>query len=123
MTHFSHLRSVGYGRSIFQQRFLGQGSSNSQTSKINKNRVSNPKPQGGNNGRSSMPTYTRYGEKHNGKCLAGTGSYFNYRKSGLKMRDCQLLASKGKDGKYTQPSGSNLGAPRQNRFYALQIRN
>ncbi|XP_015170603.1 multicystatin-like [Solanum tuberosum] len=50
-------------------------------------------------------------------------SCFNYRKSGLKMRDCQLLASKGKDGKYTQPSGSSLGAPRQNRFYALQTRN
>ncbi|WMV38295.1 hypothetical protein MTR67_031680 [Solanum verrucosum] len=43
---FSHSRSDGHGRSKFQQRFSGQGSSNARAPKFNKDRVSNLKPQG-----------------------------------------------------------------------------
>jgi len=51
--NFSHARSDGHGRPRYRQRFSGQGSSNAH--KFNKERVSNPKPQGGNGGGSSLP--------------------------------------------------------------------
>ncbi|WMV08785.1 hypothetical protein MTR67_002170 [Solanum verrucosum] len=50
---FSHSRFDGHGRSKFQKMFSGQGSSNASAPKFSKERVSNPKPQGGNG--SSVP--------------------------------------------------------------------
>ncbi|WMV18941.1 hypothetical protein MTR67_012326 [Solanum verrucosum] len=66
---FSCLRSNGHGRSKFPQSFFGQGSINALDPKFNKDRVSNPMPQGGNGCRSSLFTCARYGRKHEGKCL------------------------------------------------------
>lgn len=37
------------------------------------------------------------------------------------MKNCRLQATKGKDGRNVQPSGSDSGAPKQNRLYALLI--
>lgn len=42
--NFSHARSDRHGLSRFRQRFSGQGSFNAP--KLNKDKVSNPKPQG-----------------------------------------------------------------------------
>ncbi|XP_049406156.1 uncharacterized protein LOC125869760 [Solanum stenotomum] len=73
--NFSHSRSSGHGRSMFRQRFCGQGSSNAPT-KLNKNRVSNHKPHRGNGSGSSLPTSGKCRKKHEGICLAGSNAYF-----------------------------------------------
>ena len=53
--NFSNARSDGQGRPRFRQRFSNQGFSSAP--RVNKDRVSNPKPQGGNSGGSyvAMP--------------------------------------------------------------------
>jgi len=82
--------------------------------------VPNPKPQGGNNGGSSLTTCARCGRKHEGKCLAGTYGCFGCGKSGHKMRDCLMLKAKVREGKQALPSHSGLSVAKQNQFYALQ---
>ncbi|XP_049348209.1 uncharacterized protein LOC125812780 [Solanum verrucosum] len=119
--NFSHARSDGHGRSKFHQGSSDQGSSNVPP-KFDKDRVSNPKPQGGNGGGSSLArsTYAKCGKKHDGKCLASTDVCFSYGKSGHKLIDFPMLAVKGREGKQASPSSSNSNAPKQNYFYALQ---
>ncbi|XP_049397310.1 uncharacterized protein LOC125861462 [Solanum stenotomum] len=51
--NFSNPMSDGQGQPRFKQRFSNQGSSNASP-RVNKDRVSNPKPQGDNGGGSSM---------------------------------------------------------------------
>uniref|UniRef100_M1DNI2 Gag-pol polyprotein n=1 Tax=Solanum tuberosum TaxID=4113 RepID=M1DNI2_SOLTU len=48
-------------------RFSDQGFSNTPTRKFNKDRVFNPKPQGGNGDGSSMSSCARCGRKHEAK--------------------------------------------------------
>uniref|UniRef100_M1D9Z7 Gag-pol polyprotein n=1 Tax=Solanum tuberosum TaxID=4113 RepID=M1D9Z7_SOLTU len=57
-------RSDGQGRPRFKQRFSNQGSSSAP--KVNKDMVSNPKPQGGNSGGSyvARPNCAKCGSKH-----------------------------------------------------------
>ncbi|WMV33285.1 hypothetical protein MTR67_026670 [Solanum verrucosum] len=94
---FSHLSPDGHSRSRFRQRSSDQGFSNASDPNFNKDRVSNPKPQGGNGGESSLSTCARYGRKHEGKFLAGLDSCFGYGKSGHKIRDClSLIATEEK---------------------------
>ncbi|WMV37878.1 hypothetical protein MTR67_031263 [Solanum verrucosum] len=119
---FSHSRFGGRSRSKFMQRFSGQGYSNSLTSNFYKDRVSNPKSQGGNSGGSSMPNCIRYDKKHDAKCLAGMDGCFNFRKSSHNIRYCPLLATMGRDGRKSQPNDSGFGISKQNIFYAFQTR-
>ncbi|WMV07933.1 hypothetical protein MTR67_001318 [Solanum verrucosum] len=64
----------------------------------------------------------RCGKKHDRKCLAGMDGCFNCGMSGHKIRNCPLLVTKGRECRQTQPSGSDLGAPKQKKFYAIQTR-
>ncbi|WMV41642.1 hypothetical protein MTR67_035027 [Solanum verrucosum] len=89
-------KSGGQGRPQFREKFFGQRSSNSPSPKLNKDRMPNPKPQGGGGNRSSIPA--------------------------CQGVDCPLQASKGKDCREAQPISYGRGAPHQNRFYALQTR-
>ncbi|XP_049362577.1 uncharacterized protein LOC125827313 [Solanum verrucosum] len=86
--------------------------------------VSNPKPQIGNGGGSSLTrsTCAKCGKKHDGKCLADTDECFSCGNSGKKMRDFPMLMAIGRESKQAPPSGSNSNGPKQNRFYALQTR-
>ncbi|KAH0776721.1 hypothetical protein KY290_008132 [Solanum tuberosum] len=77
------------------------GSSNAPP-KLNKDRVSNPKPQGGNSGGFSSSTCAKCGRKHEGKSLAGTDDCFGYGKSGHKIRDCQSLTTKKREGMHSR---------------------
>ncbi|WMV54877.1 hypothetical protein MTR67_048262 [Solanum verrucosum] len=63
--NFSNAKSDGHGRSWFKQKFSNQGSSNAYP-RVNKDRVSNPKPQGGNSGGSHVnrPNCAKYGKSH-----------------------------------------------------------
>ncbi|KAH0776336.1 hypothetical protein KY290_007747 [Solanum tuberosum] len=73
----------------FKKRFSNQSSSSAP--KTNKDRVSNPKPQGGNRGGSSIerPTCANCGKKHEGKCLADMGVCYGCGKCGHQLKDCQ----------------------------------
>ncbi|WMV18657.1 hypothetical protein MTR67_012042 [Solanum verrucosum] len=72
------------------------GSSNAPP-KFNKDRVSNPKPEGVNDSVSLFPTYAKCGRKHEGKCLADTDGCCGFGKSGHKIRDCPMLMAKWRE--------------------------
>ncbi|XP_049358574.1 uncharacterized protein LOC125823202 [Solanum verrucosum] len=97
---------------------IDDGSSNSP-SNFNKERVSNPKHQGGNGGGSSLPrsTCVKCGKKHEGKCLADTNGCFSCGKNGHKMGYFPMLIAKGREGKQAPLSGSSSNAPKKNQFY------
>ncbi|XP_049378245.1 uncharacterized protein LOC125843042 [Solanum stenotomum] len=105
----------------FKRRFSNQSSSN--TPRPNKDRVSNPKPQGGNRGGPSIerPTCAKCGKKHEVKCLARMGVCYGCGKSGHQLKDCPTRAAKGKEGNQATLSGSNATS-KKNHFYALQSR-
>ncbi|KAH0743176.1 hypothetical protein KY290_031169 [Solanum tuberosum] len=106
----------------FKKRFSNQSPSNAP--KTNKDRVSNPKPQGGNKSGSPMdrPMCDKCGKRHERKCLAGMGVCYGCGKSGHQLKDCPIRAAKGKEGNQVPPSGSNFDASKKNCFYALQYR-
>uniref|UniRef100_M1DZ27 Gag-pol polyprotein n=1 Tax=Solanum tuberosum TaxID=4113 RepID=M1DZ27_SOLTU len=120
--NFSNARSDGQGRPRFKQRFSNQGSSSAL--RVKKDRVTNPKPQGGNSGGSfvARPNYEKCGRKHYGKCLVGSDGCYGCGNSVHNMRDCPMLMAKWREGKQAPPSSSNSNAQKQNRFYALQSR-
>ncbi|WMV45103.1 hypothetical protein MTR67_038488 [Solanum verrucosum] len=104
-------------------RFSGQGSSNSPAPKLNKDRVSNPKPQEGNNSVSSLSTCARCERKHEGKCLAGSNVCVGCGKTDHKIRDCPSVAKNGGDHRWQaqpNPSLGSSGSQKKKRFYALQ---
>uniref|UniRef100_M1DRH0 Gag-pol polyprotein n=1 Tax=Solanum tuberosum TaxID=4113 RepID=M1DRH0_SOLTU len=65
------------GKPRFKKRFSNQGTSS--TSKVNKERVPTPKPQGGSEGGSYVdrPTCANCGKRHDGKCLVRTDGLFS----------------------------------------------
>lgn len=73
--------------------------------KFNKDRVSNPKSQESDGNGSSTPACQRRDKIHLGKCLAGTDGCFSCGKSGHKMKYFPTLATKGMNGRKSQPSG------------------
>ncbi|XP_049358855.1 uncharacterized protein LOC125823529 [Solanum verrucosum] len=108
------------GKPRFKKRFSNQGSYSNP--KVNKERVSTSKPQGGIGGDSDVdrPTCSKYCKKHEGKFLVGMGECFSCGKSGNMSRDCPMVRAQGREGKQVRPSGSNFDAPKKNHFYALQ---
>jgi len=70
--NFSNVRSDRHGCPKFRKGFSGQGTYNDPP-KFNKDRVSNPKTQGGNGDCSSLvgSNCVKCGRKHDGRCLAG----------------------------------------------------
>ncbi|XP_049357124.1 uncharacterized protein LOC125821803 [Solanum verrucosum] len=108
-----------------EKRFVRAGPIDWGVFKINKDRVSNPKSQGGNKGGSSMerPTCAKCGKKHEGKYLVGMGVCYGCGKNGQQLKDYPTRSAKGREGNQAPPSGSNSDAPKKNRFYALQSRN
>ncbi|WMV25577.1 hypothetical protein MTR67_018962 [Solanum verrucosum] len=122
--YFSHLRYDGHSHSKFRQRFSGQGSSNA-LHKFNKDRVSNPKPQGGNASGSSLTSCAKCGKKHDGRCLADSNACFGCGKMEHKIRYFSSIAKNGDDNcRWVQPnpSSSPSGSQKKNIFYALQTR-
>ncbi|XP_049410554.1 uncharacterized protein LOC125873704 [Solanum stenotomum] len=118
--NFSQVRSDGHSRPRFRQRFSSQSSSNPPP-KFNKDRMFNPNPKGGNDRGSTLPisTCTRCGKKHDGNCLDATDGCFSCGKSGHKMRDFPMPATKGREGNEAPPNSSGSNAPKHNQFYAL----
>ena len=58
-------------------------------------------------------------KKHYGDCLVGTDYCFGCGKSGNKVRNCLNVKRQDKGNRQSQSSGSNVDAPKTNRFYAL----
>uniref|UniRef100_M1DW40 Gag-pol polyprotein n=1 Tax=Solanum tuberosum TaxID=4113 RepID=M1DW40_SOLTU len=92
----SKTRSNGQGQPMFRQRSSNQGSSSAP--RVNKDRVSNPKPQGGNSGGSyvNRPNCAKCGRKHDVKCLVGIDRCFTCGKIGNKMRNYPMIKVKGR---------------------------
>ncbi|WMV41593.1 hypothetical protein MTR67_034978 [Solanum verrucosum] len=110
---FYNDRSDGHGHPTFRQRFSEQGSSNAPP-RSNNERVSNPKPQGGNHRGYLLPTCGRYGKKHEGRCLIDMDCCLCCGETSHKMRDCLIIKAKGREGKQSPPSGSGSNAPKEN---------
>ncbi|KAH0784229.1 hypothetical protein KY290_003827 [Solanum tuberosum] len=106
----------------FKERFSNQGPPN--TPRINKGKVSTPKPQEARGGGPYVekPICAKCGRKHEGKCLVGTGNCYGCGKSGHMRRDCPMLKTQGRENAQAQASGPNPDAPKKNHFYALQSR-
>ncbi|XP_049391634.1 uncharacterized protein LOC125856109 [Solanum stenotomum] len=106
----------------FKKRFSNQGYYNAP--RPNKYRVSNPKPQGGNRGGSSMerPACAKCGKKYEGKCLTEMGVCNGCGKRGHQLKECPTRAAEGKESHQALPSGSNVDAPKKNCLYSLQSR-
>ncbi|KAK4729735.1 hypothetical protein R3W88_022723 [Solanum pinnatisectum] len=117
--NFSKGKFEGQSGLRCKKRFSNQGSFSGP--RVKKDRVPNPKPQGGNSGASSMvrPTCAKCGKKHDGKCLTTTGVCYGCGKSRHQLKDCPTCTAKGRKGNQDPPSGSNSDAPKKNRFYAL----
>ncbi|XP_049345495.1 uncharacterized protein LOC125810021 [Solanum verrucosum] len=117
--NFSKGKFEGQCGPRFKKRFSNQDSSSGP--RVNKDKVSNPKPQRGKSGGSSMvrPTCAKCGKTHDGKCLASMGVCYGCVKSGHQLKDCPTRTAKERDDKKTPPIGSNSDAPKKNRFYAL----
>ncbi|XP_049405072.1 uncharacterized protein LOC125868481 [Solanum stenotomum] len=115
--NFSNAKSDGQGQPKFKQGFSNQGSSS--VPRVNKDRVTNSKPQGVNGSGSyvARSTCSKCERKHEGNCLVGTDGC---GKSGHKMRDFPMFMAMGREGKQAPPSGSNSDAAKRNCFYALQ---
>ncbi|WMV37505.1 hypothetical protein MTR67_030890, partial [Solanum verrucosum] len=77
----------------------GKGSSNALALKFNKDRVSNPKPQGGNSGGSSLSTCAKRGKKHENKCLASSNRCFGCGMMDHKKRDCPAISKSERDNR------------------------
>ncbi|KAK4713797.1 hypothetical protein R3W88_019704 [Solanum pinnatisectum] len=103
-----------------QPRFKKR-SSNQDSPMVNKDRVSNPKSQGGNGGGSSFErsTCAKCGKQHVGKCLVGTDGCFGCGKKGHKMIDYPTLMEKGREAEKSSLSDSDPNAPKYGCFYAL----
>ena len=76
----------------------------------------------GGGSENGKPTCVNWGKKHYGECLLGTGSCFGCGKDGHKMRDCFMIASRGREGKQVAPSVPKDDAPTKRHFFELRTR-
>ncbi|XP_049381238.1 uncharacterized protein LOC125845746 [Solanum stenotomum] len=120
LKYVAQVWSDGQGQPRFKQRLSNQGSSNASP-RVNNDRVSNPKSQGGNGKGSTMarPTCAKCGKRNDGKCLVSTDGCYGCGKVGHKIRYCPMVKVKGREDKQAPTSGSNPNAQKQNCFYAL----
>ncbi|XP_049344890.1 uncharacterized protein LOC125809270 [Solanum verrucosum] len=109
--NFSNARSDGQGQQKFKPRYSNQYSSNASPT-VNKDRVPNPKPEGGNSGGSyvNRPNCTKCVKNHDGKFLAVTDVCYGCGKGGHQLKNFLTLTAKGREGKQAPPSGSNSNA-------------
>ncbi|XP_055803448.1 uncharacterized protein LOC129872498 [Solanum dulcamara] len=70
-----------------------------KNSRFNKDRVSNPKPQGGAPSGQPILPCKKYGKKHLRECLAGLGDCFGCGKTVHQVKDCPSSATRGGDGR------------------------
>ncbi|XP_069151973.1 uncharacterized protein [Solanum lycopersicum] len=75
-----------------------------------------------NSSQNGKTTCDTCGKRHYGECLIGTDNFFICGKDGHNMRDCNTVASRGREGKKVTPSVPGNAAPKKNRFYALRAR-
>ena len=76
----------------------------------------------GGGSKDGKPTCENFGKKHYGECLFGTGNCFCCGKDGQKMRDCPMIASRGREGMQVAPSVPKDDASTKRCFHALRSR-
>ena len=57
------------------------------------------KLEGGGGSKNGKPTCVTCGKKHYGECLLGTGICYGCGKERHKVRNCPMIASRGREGK------------------------
>ena len=77
------------GQPIFKKRDQGQEKPKSVKVKLEK----------GGGSQNVKPTRVTCGKKHYGECLLGVGSCYGCGKEGHKVRNCPMIASRGREGK------------------------
>ncbi|KAK4707056.1 hypothetical protein R3W88_033395 [Solanum pinnatisectum] len=68
----------------------------------------------------SKPSCTTCGNRHYGKCLAGTNGCYGYGKNYHKVKDCPTLTARGREAKQASKDGTVPIPPNFCHFYALQ---
>ncbi|TMX05346.1 hypothetical protein EJD97_023717, partial [Solanum chilense] len=96
----------------FKKKVQSQGESRSAKFKIEK----------GGGSKDGNPTCANCGKKHYGEFLLGIGSCFGCGKVAHKVRDCPMVAFKGREGKKVTPSVPKDDASTKRRFCALRYR-
>ena len=76
----------------------------------------------GGGSKDGRPTCAKCGKRHYCECLFDTGSYFGYGKDGHNVRDCPMIASRGKKDRKVAPSGPKEDAPTKRHFNELRSR-
>ncbi|WMV49991.1 hypothetical protein MTR67_043376, partial [Solanum verrucosum] len=78
------------------------------SSKFHQKKVSTPKSQGvsGSGSHVIRPTCARCGNKHNGKCLAGTKGCYGCGRNDHLVSDCPVLKARGRKDKKDLPNSS-----------------
>ncbi|XP_049365847.1 uncharacterized protein LOC125830718 [Solanum verrucosum] len=95
---------------------LINGSSNA-TPRFNKERVFNPKSQGGNGSGSSLSTCVKYGRKHGVRCLADSNACFCCENMDHMIRNCPSVSKNEEDNRrQAHPSSGSSGSQKQNMF-------
>ncbi|XP_055830886.1 uncharacterized protein LOC129899914 [Solanum dulcamara] len=85
----SHARSINGGRSKFFQRYSGKASSNALNPRFNKDRIPNPKPQGGVPYGQVIPAYKKCRKNHKEECLVGLNVCHRCDKMDHHARECR----------------------------------
>ena len=79
----------------FKIMFSNQGPSNAP--RVNKSKVSSPKPQEGKGGKYYVqkPLFAKFDKRHDGKCLIGMGNCYGCGESGHIKRDRPMMKAQG----------------------------
>ena len=93
----------------FKKKVQFQGKSRSAKLKVEK----------GGGSKDGKPSCENCGKKHYGQCLLGIESCFYCGKEGHKVRNCPMIASRGREGKKVSPSVRKDDALTKWCFYAL----
>nr|XP_010317529.1 uncharacterized protein LOC104646125 [Solanum lycopersicum] len=99
-------------QSRLRKKVQSQGESRSSKFKVEK----------GGGSKDGNTTCSNCCKKHYGECLLCTRSCFGCGKDGHNVRDCPMIASRGRQGKQVAPSSPKEDALKTKRFYALRSR-
>ena len=106
----------------FKKRFSNKQSSSAP--RANKSNVPTANPQEGKCSDSYVERHlcSKYGRRHECKCLVGSGNCYSCGKSGHIKIDFPMMRTQGRENSQAQAGAPNPYTPKKNHFYSLQSR-